>query len=174
MCIRDRCFQTFAQAPVGCVDFCDATMFCLWAKKELCGGPRGGAAEFSDPGNPAKSAWMAACTGGDPARVFPYGNSFDPRACNGVDQGAGGVVSVGGIKTCANGDAGVFDLSGNVWEWENSTTPGDGGGPAGDLARIRGGSHTDGSERLRCDTKEAQPRDFQQYNVGFRCCAQPN
>jgi formylglycine-generating enzyme required for sulfatase activity len=63
------CLSTFPRAPVGCVDFCDATMFCLWAKKELCGGPKGGTANFADPGNPTTSAWALACNGGEAARV---------------------------------------------------------------------------------------------------------
>ncbi len=166
------CLSTFPRAPVGCVDFCDATMFCLWAKKELCGGPKGGTANFADPGNPTTSAWALACNGGEAARAYPYGSTYEPRSCNGKDQGANGVVSAGTLSACTRPDSGVYDMSGNVWEWENATAPGDGGGPAGDLACLRGGSHTDEGPRLRCDTQEAQPRDFQQYNVGFRCCAQ--
>lgn len=170
-----QCFPAFATAPVTCVDFCDAFMFCLWAGKELCGAPSGGGAVFSEPTDRATSAWYAACAQPEPreaATAYPYGDTYDPRACNGVDHGTGSVTVTGGLRGCRREDAGVFDLSGNVWEWENATTPVDGGaGPASALARIRGGSLTDGRERLRCDTLEAQPRDFQQYNVGFRCCA---
>lgn len=168
-----QCFQGFARAPVACVDFCDAFMFCAWAGKRLCGDPNGGAASFAEPDDPRRSAWYAACAGdGEPQRAFPYGDTYDPRACNGHAQSGGAAAVAGGLRACQHDDAGVFDLSGNVWEWEDATEPVDGGpGPASDLARIRGGSYTDEEGQLHCAAREAQPRDFQQYNVGFRCCA---
>ena len=168
-----QCLQAFPQEPVACVDFCDAFMFCAWAGKQLCGGPNGGAADFDAPADPSTSAWYAACAGGvPPGRAFPYGETYNPRACNGHEQSGGAATIAGGLRACQRDDAGVFDLSGNVWEWENATAPVDGGpGPASDLARIRGGSYTDESGQLHCAVVESQPRDFQQYNVGFRCCA---
>lgn len=147
------CMPAGPPFPQGCVDFCDATMFCKWAGKQLC----------------TADAWSRAC--GD-AGAYPYGTTYDPKACNGRELGAGKVTRAGSLAKCAGTAGGPFDMSGNVWEWVDVCTPGDVGAPASkDSCRIRGGSVTDEADKLRCDATGSLSRDFMQYNVGFRCCA---
>jgi hypothetical protein len=61
----------------------------------------------------------------------------------------------------------VFDLSGNVIEWEDSFAPSGGE----DNCRIRGGSVFARSESdMRCDTDYVNPRLSAGPALGFRCC----
>lgn len=172
------CFPAGPTFPVGCVDHCDALAFCAWAGKALCGAPGGGEAPFDGGADPASSAWFRACAfGPDDAagpRTYPYGPAYSAGACNGRDRDAGRMAPAGATRTCVGASPGLFDMSGNMWEWEDSCDPADAGAdPSIQPCRIRGGSVTDGQDQLACASAGAQARRFQQYNVGFRCCALP-
>lgn len=157
-------------APQGCVDWCDAFMFCAWSGKRLCSTSGGVARDLGRTDDPANE-WYAACSASG-ARAFPYGSTYEPTACNGLDQNRGSLVTAGALEKCQGSAPGLFDMSGNVWEWEDACAASDGGTSAAEVAcRFRGGSVTDDASQLRCDALGSQPRAFQQYNVGFRCCA---
>ena len=73
--------------------------------------------------------------------------------------------------------AGVYDMAGNVWEWEDGCETGVDGGAAGsdDRCRTRGGA-VDGSETAtRCDfdtfTKRSPTRGSKSADTGLRCCS---
>jgi hypothetical protein len=118
-------------------------------------------------------------------------------SCNGQDQtGILSTVAQGAVVTCkvfppmtttascgnaftepycvgGNSLNIVYDLSGNVAEWENSCSASAG---ANDTCAVRGGSYdspgTAGSS-LTCATSTAQPpqpRNTQAADIGFRCC----
>jgi sulfatase modifying factor 1 len=73
--------------------------------------------------------------------------------CNGYDAGKGGTVPVGSMSGCessVSGYTGVYDLSGNVWEWEDSC---DGYVDDTNWCRLRGGSFNDVDYYLRCEAK---------------------
>ncbi len=110
--------------------------------------------------------WEAAC-GGD---AFPYGEDYDPDACNGgehdVDPDAPGTqdgpLPTGALEGCESG--GVFDLSGNLKEWTSDEADG--------LARVRGGGYESNvpaglSCMQRDDLRDPEVRG---RNLGFRCC----
>lgn len=171
------CFPAGPAFPQGCVDYCDAKAFCAWAGKSLCGAPGGGTAAFDRPADSMASEWYDACVGANAAAdggvlVYPYGASYLPDRCNGADRASGQLAVAGGLAGCEGGLSGLFDMSGNVWEWEDSCESYASGADANATScRIRGGSLTDGPGKLVCASSEGQARDFQQYNLGFRCCA---
>jgi len=155
-----------AELPVVGVDYCDARAYCEWAGKRLCGRIGGGATPFNSYADARESQWYAACSAGG-ALFYPYGNSYDPTACNGADLNRGGLVAVGSTR-CEGGPKGVFDMSGNAWEWENSCEAETG---VDDKCRLRGGEFTNPSGFLRCDYGEFYiERDFTSYSIGIRCC----
>ncbi len=152
------------ELPVTCVDWCDAKAYCLAMDKRLCGALAGGSASFQQHADPGESQWMRACSAAG-SRVYPYGDVYEQDRCNGSDYGAGAPVE-GAFLECVGGVTGLYDMSGNVGEWEDSCN-----GPAPVFpCRVRGGSYLEGAEDLRCDTaREAKRRDVM-ADVGFRCC----
>lgn len=155
-----------AKRPVVWVDHCDAAAYCRWARRRLCGRVGGGANAFGDFADPAKSQWQKACSGAG-AKPYPYGAQYQPTACNGADLGAGATLVAGSASGCIGGYPGLFDMSGNVWEWEDACQ---GSAGAADLCRIRGGSFAQGEAALTCGAESALARNAAGESVGFRCC----
>jgi formylglycine-generating enzyme required for sulfatase activity len=167
--------------PVVCVDWCDARAFCAWAGKRLCGAMGGGPNDFDAYDDHTQSEWYYACSAAG-ARVFPYGNNYVEAACVGDDfdtvQGNGAdpdvyALPVRSADGCEGGFDGLFDLSGNVWEWVDACQSE--GAPEDDPCRDRGGSFWDLSVDLQCASPSAlhHTRSYFNKNIGFRCCASP-
>jgi formylglycine-generating enzyme required for sulfatase activity len=178
--------------PVRNVDWCDAYGFCKWAGKRLCGKIGGGAADYVKPADPAVSQWYSACSA-QGANVFPYGAAFDPLKCNtsgfacdpfqasfkcfpqdtmsGPRTSSASPLPCWTVTACSNvcqgGAPGLFDMSGNVEEWEDSCAASSG---AGDECRARGGSRLDAEPAVRCDAPTSHPRSTTSATLGFRCC----
>jgi formylglycine-generating enzyme required for sulfatase activity len=154
--------------PVVWVDWCDAYMYCQWAGKRLCGKIGGGTNLRSDANDPKQSQWFNACSRGGVLR-FPYGDAYDRDACNGEDNAAAPMhpVVVGTMAGCEGGDPGIFDMSGNIKEWEDSCS----GQTGGDLCRLRGGAFDDGESALECGSADEQSRETYAKDIGIRCCA---
>ncbi len=152
--------------PVTFVDFCDAVAFCSWAGKRLCGALDGGSIALTDFANPDRSQWFNACSRHGELRV-PYG-PFDAMSCNGVDREAGGPLPVGTQPSCVGGYPGVFDLSGNVREWEDGCDT-----AVGDerSCLVRGGAFYDINSTLFCDNRQLWKVNDQNSGIGFRCCS---
>jgi formylglycine-generating enzyme required for sulfatase activity len=68
------------------------------------------------------------------------------------------------------GYEGVYDMSGNVREWEDSCN-----GSMGkeDRCRLRGGSFYTDADYLRCDGGVDGSRGDRCEEIGFRCCSAP-
>ncbi len=152
--------------PVVHVDHCDARAYCKWAKKRLCGKIAGGILPYADFSDAKQSQWHNACSGGG-TKTFPYGAQYAGSSCNGADYGASAPIAVGSASACEGGYPGLFDMSGNVWEWEDACN---GTAGAADLCRIRGGSHAQNATALGCAADSALPRSGAGKSVGFRCC----
>ncbi len=156
--------------PVVNVSWCDAYMFCKWAGKRLCGGTDGGAATFSGAGLTTESQWYNACShAADGQHLYPYGNSFNASACA-IDADGGALIEAGSKAGCVGGYPGIFDMSGNVREWEDSCTPAADGGPAFDLCRRRGGAADDTAAENACAPVQVLARGSVTAHTGFRCC----
>jgi formylglycine-generating enzyme required for sulfatase activity len=158
------------------VNWCDAYMYCAWAGKRLCGNPDGGSSDPNSENNAAVSQWFRACShNGDGVHVYPYGLTYDAGACNGQDYDAQGPLP--SLSTCQGGFPGLFDMSGNVIEWEDSCTPtptspdaGDTSG-ASDYCNVRGGSFGTNPQGLQCDSDILVARWGAGGDNGFRCCS---
>jgi formylglycine-generating enzyme required for sulfatase activity len=152
--------------PVVCVDWCDAYAFCEHVGKRLCGNIGGGANPTASAADAAQSQWYRACSEAG-ARVFPYGDAYDGDKCNGLDAPFTGTIDVGLLVQCVGGYPGLFDMSGNAREWEDSCDA------AGCVQR--GGSwltsDTSSPHSLRCDSSGKGPRSQANNEIGFRCCA---
>lgn len=153
--------------PVVNVDWCDAHAYCAWSGKRLCGAIDGGPADFSDIVDPDVNQWYHACSNGQ-GLPYPYGSLYVPIACNGADLGFGAVLPVGLLALCQAPRPGLFDLSGNVWEWVDSCAS---DGPDADCLR-RGGSFLSKPKDLRCDLKSSRKRSDAGEHVGIRCCSE--
>lgn len=156
--------------PITSVDWCDAYAYCHAVGKRLCGKVGGGSVDFQAGFvDPAEDQWFNACTSGG-VDAFPYGNTYDAQSCNGSEHGAS-PVSVGSMTTCASsvpGYTGVYDLSGNVREWEDSCAQAIG---FDDWCRTRGGAFYVNTASLACDDDYNTHRNVTSDSLGFRCCS---
>jgi formylglycine-generating enzyme required for sulfatase activity len=155
-------------APVAFVDWCDAMAFCVAHGQRLCGAIGGGPVAYNDFSDPKKDEWFNACT--DRGRhAYPYGDTFDAAKCR--DDHADASVDVSSMTGCTT-SAGVHDLSGNVWEWEDSCNSANTDLDAG--CRQRGGGFNNSSANdLRCAADGTFVRRQGSIAIGFRCCADP-
>lgn len=157
--------------PIVCVDWCDARAYCAAVGKHLCGRIGGGVLLASEMNDPNKAQWYRACSSGG-TWSFPYGNTYAPNTCNGKEHNQGTTVPTGSMGQCQSstgGYHGVFDLSGNVFEWEDACEANTG---QYDRCGVRGGGFTmPGPLYLTChNPQQLNERRYFAENVGFRCC----
>jgi sulfatase modifying factor 1 len=169
------------KVPVGCVDWCDAKRYCEWTGKRLCGAIGGGPSPTGSFADAAVSQWYRACSKGG-AQKFPYGNSYQATYCNGADVAGYHPAPVANLPACTGGYTGLFDMSGNVAEWEDSCSAASG---ANDNCLIRGGSIDNIdvlTPSLLCNSSvvdDTTPspatakRNAKNELIGIRCCLDP-
>ncbi len=156
---------TALKPPVTCVDWCEARAFCTWSGKRLCGSKSGGVLAAGDLNIAKVDQWFAACSL-DGTRVYPYGDSYRPEACN-TENSVSGPSSVEVHASCTSSAAGPFDMSGNVAEWIDSCS----GAGDGELCMHRGGQYKNSGKDAACKANGSVSRRSKYPDLGFRCCA---
>ena len=162
-----------AHHPVVYVDWCDAYAYCKGVGKRLCGAIGGGSNAYASYADATDGQWYRACSSGG-VNSYPYGTTYQETYCNGYDYWNDNsttmqTVVVGSLANCvtsATGYAGVYDLSGNVYEWEDSCS----GTGQSALCHILGGAFNYTSASLTCGGTYNNLNSGY-YNIGFRCCS---
>lgn len=152
-----------ADHPVVHVDRDDALAYCAWAGTRL----------------PTEAEWERAARGGLHAKVFPWGDEFEPggRPRMNVWQGdfpdrhptADGWYGTCPVDAFEPNGFGLYNATGNVWEWcEDAFSP-----ARGEQRRVtKGGSylcHASYCRRYRVAARQGLCPDSATGNVGFRC-----
>ena len=168
-----------ANRPVACVDWCDASAYCAWAGKRLCGKIGGGSVLITMPDlhiDPAVSEWYRACSNVG-TTAYPYGDTFELGRCVDVNSSPNVQYEVGSFEGCEGGYPGLFDMSGNAGEWTNECSQYSSPHAAQNcLSRggaYYGGSNGDSDGFLRCDDFKDTLLSSVSNSTGFRCCADP-
>jgi formylglycine-generating enzyme required for sulfatase activity len=161
----------FANQPVDSVNWFDALAFCHWLGARL---------QF-EVRLPTEFEWQCAATGGDPARTYPWGAEWDPRAdpwrANTVESELGRSTAVGMYPAGASSN-GLLDIAGTVWEWclnlfekpyatefSKSTDP----------RVLRGGSWNNYQDYARAANRYRNNPNSRSYSIGFRVvCSSPS
>lgn len=134
---------------------------------------------------PSEAEWERAARG-QTGRLWPWGNTFVPKAANVAQSQLGQSSRVGAFPAGATPD-GILDLAGNVWEWTNSRwgrawqtleyaypyNSADGReDPTGRYARVmRGGSWFDPWPESRSTKRARYLPGSRASNIGFRVAA---
>ncbi|WP_218920215.1 formylglycine-generating enzyme family protein [Chondromyces crocatus] len=167
--------------PVRFVDWCDATAYCKWAGKRLCGARAGGPVAVVDDriDSPKDAQWFHACTRGG-SQPYPYGARPSPAnvpsgICRDGDSSPTNENSlrnrtapVGSLAGCEGGFDGLFDMSGNAAEWIDSCALMQDG-----VFRCAtaGGTYSFMADACFCEFVEWHEPKFVYNTVGFRCCS---
>jgi formylglycine-generating enzyme required for sulfatase activity len=162
-----------ADLPVTDVSWVQADIFCRWADR--------------NGRLPTEAEWEKAARGTD-ARIYPWGNDFNSYALNYCDKNCKGAqadlsnddgfAEAAPVGSYSQGSTpnGIYDMSGNVWEWvADWYVAYPGGDPSsdgsfGEIFRVlRGGSWLNDADTVR--TTFRFPGDPASTNgvYGFRC-----
>jgi formylglycine-generating enzyme required for sulfatase activity len=122
---------------------------------------------------PTEAEWQLAATGGDLARIWPWGRDWDPEKetwrANTAESGLRRTLPAGFYPLGAS-PVGVMDMAGNLWEWcLDAFGAARRGSPDPQPARVvRGGSWLNDQGLARSVSLNGFDSDFRYSNVGFR------
>ena len=150
--------------PVVHVSWNDAVAYCDWLKKKT-------GKQFALP---TEAQWEFAARGGKKSKGFKYAGS------NNVDEVAWYIdnsdIKTHSVKGKKANELGLYDMSGNVWEWcqdwkgaYSSGSQTDPTGPASGSYRVfRGGGWINGARLFRLSCRDCITPDRRSDYLGFR------
>jgi formylglycine-generating enzyme required for sulfatase activity len=156
--------------PVVLTRYEDALAYCRWLSEAL-----GRVVRL-----PTEAEWEKAARGGLEGQRYPWGDDIESVRCNYLTDPA--VKRERGTRptgTYSPNAYGLYDMSGNVWEWVSDwyhadyyglADARDPLGPAtGSMRILRGGSWVnDDVSMLRCAYRHKVPPDTYAHSIGFR------
>ncbi|MBI4854063.1 MAG: SUMF1/EgtB/PvdO family nonheme iron enzyme [Acidobacteria bacterium] len=142
--------------PITEVTWADAQAYAKWAGKRL----------------PTEEEWEIAAGGKDHSR-YPWGSDWDNTKANTKESAQDGIKPAGAFLKGIS-PTGLYDMSGNVWEWTDSKPLSYPGSPFkitdGDNYRvIRGGSHKEGKAVATTYSRNWIEPTRSDTTLGFRC-----
>lgn len=164
-----RSWATVTNDPQANVSWFEAVAFCRWLTQKYW--DAGLIKQTEAIRLPTEWEWQLAATGGDPNRVYPWGD-WDEARCNSRESGLVGQTAVG-IYPGGASPYRVLDMAGNVWEWclnkhENPRNPSATAiDPSGERA-MRGGSSDNEPGSMRSSRRARNDPDVCVLTVGFR------
>ena len=111
---------------------------------------------------PSEKEWEFAARGGTQTQGYTYSGSNDLSAVGWYNGNSGGAVKEVGKKQ-AN-ELGIYDMSGNVWEWSGSLYP----GYEGSYRVIRGGGWGSYAEGCSVSYRDPDSPGNRDGYIGFR------
>jgi hypothetical protein len=136
-----------AGEPAVARSWSDADSLCAGRGKRLC----------------TEAEWELAC-GGWQGDAYPYGKRYDGARCNTESA----TIQLSGSEEGCRSPFGVYDLSGNVFEWTASDWS-----DRYQEKVVRGGNWSAGAGNSTCKARFGQPTATTSQAIGFRCCRNP-
>ena len=148
--------------PRETVSWYQAVAFCRWLSEKLGYEVR----------LPHEYEWEVAARFND-GRFYPWGTEFEASKGNTEEGQLGQTTAVGLYPTGIQSELGLFDMSGNVWEWclNKDDDPRDVTvDVSADDRVLRGGSFDFNDDDARASVRVDDHPDARSLDVGFRLC----